>query len=341
MKKQIAQIKQLIAISKKIVVISHVNPDGDAIGSMLAFYHYLLSLKKSVSMISPNYLQEFLKWMDEKEDINIFVKNWGRAKRLIGEADLIIILDLNQTNRLGEAANDIINSKAKKILIDHHVQITSFTDITICDEGRCATAELVFDIIKELNGGIPFDNPIFNESIYVGIVTDTGNFDFGSYNGHTLNIVAQLIENGVDKEKVRLNVFNNYSLQRMRLMGYALDKKMVILEKYATGYIFLTKKELDSYNYVKGDTEGFANLPLQIKDITFAVLIVEKIDMIKFSFRSQGNFPVNIIANRFFSGGGHENAAGGEFVGSIDEAIALLEKILPNNNPLVGIDMNL
>ncbi|MBP5474195.1 MAG: DHH family phosphoesterase, partial [Bacteroidales bacterium] len=205
---KISTLSKYISDSKKILLTCHMNPDGDAIGSMIAMYSYLKSKGKEVVMMSPNYLQEFLKWMDSSDNINIYIKNYRKGGRFISESDLIIMLDFNHTSRLGEMERLTTKSKAKKVVIDHHYDPGFFSDLLISDPNRCATAELVYDIIKEMEGR-PFDDPIFRESIYVGIMTDTGCLEYGTYNGHTLRIIGDLLDAGVDKEKVRLNVYNN------------------------------------------------------------------------------------------------------------------------------------
>jgi len=252
---------------------------------------------------------------------------------LINESDLIILLDFNQSDRLGEAEKHVVNSKATKIVIDHHIDPSSFPDYLISDTSRCATAELVYDLVSGLEGK-PFTDILFCEAIYVGIITDTGSFDFGSYDGNTLRIVAQLLDVGVDKEKVRIMIFNNFSADRMRLMGFALDQRMVILDEFETAYIYLTKEDLLKYNHVKGDTEGFVNLPLEIKNIKFSVLFMEKSDLIKLSFRSKGDFPVNEFASRYYGGGGHKNAAGGEVKGNLMDAITGFLSLIKDDNPV-------
>ena len=329
---KLSALSKYISDSKKILLICHMNPDGDAIGSMIAMYRYLKSKGKEVAMISPNYLQEFLKWMDSSDSINVYIKNYRKGGKIISESDLIIMLDFSQSSRLGEMERLTLNSKAKKIVIDHHNDPGSFSDLLISDPNRCATAELVYDIIKELEG-CPFDDPVFRESIYVGIMTDTGCLDFGSYNGHTLRIVGDLLDAGVDKERVRLNVYNNFSADRMRLMGFALNERMVVLDEYYTAYIYLSNADLERFNHVKGDTEGFVNLPLAIKNIRMSVLIIEKKDLIKFSFRSKGDYSVNEFASKYFGGGGHKNAAGGEYKGSLEDAIKEFLEKLANDNP--------
>lgn len=328
------KLSKLFSEAEKIVLICHINPDGDAIGSMLALYYYLLSKGKNVEMVSPNYMQDFLLWMEGTDKINVFLRRRKKCKKQVEEADLIVMVDFNQTDRLGEIEGEVMRSKAYKVVIDHHVNPSQWADYLISLPSRCATAEIIHDLVTTMEGKA-FDNISYVEAVYVGIITDTGSFDFGSYDGHTLRVVAELLDYGVDKEKIRLKIYNNFSSDRMRLMGFALDQRMVIFKEYSTAYIFLSNDDLQKYNHIKGDTEGFVNLPLEIKDIEFSVLFMEKTDLIKLSFRSKNNFPVNEFAEKYFGGGGHKNAAGGEFKGSLSNAIETFTKIVAIDNPVL------
>jgi len=318
--------------ASSILIICHVNPDGDAIGSQLAIYHYLVSRGKNVKILSPNYLQEFLKWMDGVEDINIYIKDRQAAKKIIGEADLIIMTDFNQPNRLGEAEDAVIKSKARKVVIDHHLNASDFADLMISDPGSCSTCELLHNIITILNGE-RFMNKAYAEAIYVGIVTDTGNFDHGSYTGDTFRVIADLLDAGIDKDRIFNLVFNNFSSERMRLQGYALNERMVVLEDYGVAYIALTKEDLLKYKYRKGDTEGFVNMPLSISGIRFSALFIEKEGFIKLSFRSKGSYSVSEFATRYFNGGGHRNASGGEYYDSLENTLVYFLDVLKTEGP--------
>ena len=321
------ELLKLFSSSENILLICHINPDGDAIGSQLALYHYLKAKGKKVELLSPNNIQEFLKWMDGADLINIFIRDRKKSITLIREADLIVMLDFNQQNRLGEAEKYVLGSKAIKVLIDHHLNPHNFAGIIISDPTKCSTAELVHEIISLMEEK-KFLNRSYAESLYIGIITDTGNFEHGAYSGKTLRIIADLLEFGIDKDRIIDLVYNNFSYDRMRLQGFALNKRMVVLPEYKSAYIYLTKDDLNNYNHIKGDTEGFVNLPLSIKGIIFSTLFVEKDNFVKLSFRSKGQFPVNEFAARYFSGGGHLNAAGGEYFNTLENTIAYLLKIL-------------
>jgi phosphoesterase RecJ-like protein len=332
--KYIKKLKTLIAGADNILLVCHVNPDGDAVGSMLALYNWLHESGRNVSMLSPNYLQDFLLWMEGTENIQIYLRNRKKAARIIDAADLIFYLDFNHPSRLGGAEKLITGKNCRKVNIDHHVNPLIKADLVISEPSFCATSEIIYHLVSDMNGKV-FSTPAFNEAIYVGIVTDTGNFEHGSYNGDTMRIIASLIDSGVDKERIFDRVYNNYSPGRMRLMGLALYSRLKLVEGLPVAYIWLTKEDLASSDYMKGDTEGFVNLPLSIKGITMAALFVEKDGFIKVSLRSKGDFSVNDFAIRYFNGGGHINAAGGEYYDSLENTIAFFEdciiKSMPSN----------
>jgi phosphoesterase RecJ-like protein len=324
------ELSKLFSTSENILIICHINPDGDSVGAQLALYHYFKSKGKNVSLLAPNNLQEFLKWMDGAGQINVFIRERKKSRAMIKSADLIVMLDFNQANRLGEAEECVIESKAKKVVIDHHLDPEDFADLIISDPSKCSTSELVHEIICEING-VKFMNRSYAEALYVGIITDTGNFEHGSYSSRTFRIVADLLDSGIIKEKIINLIYNNFSSDRIRLQGFALNQRMVVIPEFKTAYIYLSKEDLKEYNHVKGDTEGFVNMPLSIKGINFTALFIEKDNFIKLSFRSKGQFPTNEFASLYFSGGGHLNASGGEYTDTLDNTIAYFLKVLKEN----------
>ena len=324
------ELSELFESSDNILLISHINPDSDAIGSQLALYQYLTYKGKKVEMMCPNNLQEFLKWMDGADKIKVFIRNRKKCIKLIEEANLIIMIDFNQPSRLGESEKYVLGSTAVKVILDHHRDPHEIANLLVSDPSRCSTAELIHEMVTIMNG-MPFINKSYSEDIYVGIITDTGNFEYGSYTGRTLRITADLIESGIDKAKILNIVYNNFSSDRMKLLGLALYQRMTVLDKYKTAYIYLTKQDLTNFNHVKGDTEGFVNLPLSIKGINFSVLFIEKDNFVKLSFRSKGKFPVNEFACKYFSGGGHINASGGEYYDTLENTINYFMKVLEEN----------
>ena len=268
--------------------------------------------------------------MDGIDELNIFIKDRKKSKILIESADLIVMLDFNQSNRLGEAEDYVIASKAKKVVIDHHLDPENFADLIISDPSKCSTSELIHELVCDLNGK-KFMNRSYAEALYVGIITDTGNFEHGSYSSRTFRIVADLLDTGIVKENIINLIYNNFSSDRIRLQGFALNRRMVVLPELKTAYIFLSKDDLKEYNHVKGDTEGFVNMPLSIKGINFSALFIEKDKFIKLSFRSKGQFPSNEFASLYFSGGGHMNASGGEYTDTLENTIAYFLKVLKEN----------
>lgn len=324
------ELSKLFSSSDNILLICHINPDGDAIGSQLALFHYLTNSGRNVQMISPNNLQEFLKWLPGSDLINIFIRQRDHCKTIIEKSDLIILLDFNQPERLGEIMDLLLNSGAKKVIIDHHLNPKAFADITISDPSKCSTSELVYELLACLSNK-PFMTRAIAEALYVGIITDTGNFEYGNYSGKTLRIVADILDAGIERDRILGLVYSNFSEDRMKFQGFALYKRMVLLPEYQTAYIYLTRNDLVSFNNVKGDTEGFVNMPLSIRGIRFAALFIEKDNFIKLSFRSKGNFPVNEFAAEFFSGGGHLNASGGEYKDTLKNTIEYFLKVLREN----------
>jgi phosphoesterase RecJ-like protein len=324
------ELAKLFTSSENILLISHINPDGDAIGSQLALYHYLKSLGRKTEMITPNNLQEFLKWMDGSGEINVFIRQREKCKKLVEEADLIVMVDFNQPDRLGEAEQVVTGSGAVKVVIDHHLNPHDFSDLIISDPSKCSSSELVYELVTMINGG-QFINKSYAEALYVGIITDTGNFEYGSYTSETLRIVADLLETGIEKDWILNQIYNNFSASRMNLLGYALNRRMTVIPEFQTAYIYLTKEDLTSYGYVKGDTEGFVNMPLSIKGIVFSAFFIEKEGFVKLSFRSKGTFPVNEYAAQYFSGGGHLNASGGEYPGTLEDSIRYFLEVLREN----------
>jgi phosphoesterase RecJ-like protein len=322
------ELKKLIEEAEHILLICHINPDGDAIGAMLALRRWIMAHGKDAAMISPNALQKFLLWMKDVDRIVDFHHNADEGTRLIREADLIIMVDFNSTSRLGKAEHLVLSSPAKRVMIDHHPDPATFADLVISDMNRSSTSELIYTLVNEIEEK-EFDDDEFITAVYVGIITDTGNFEHGYYSGDTMRIVGHLLDMGVDKEKVYNHIFNNFTADRMRLQGFALNDRMVVHTELHTAYIWLTKEDLEKFNHAKGDTEGFANLLLTINGIVLSVLFIERSGFVKMSLRSKGSFNANALSRQCFNGGGHRNAAGGEMKGNINDAVRHFENTLP------------
>ena len=328
--------RELIEASRRIVIFGHVSPDGDAMGATLAMYHYLVRLGKRVHVIVPNAFPDFLKWMPGSKDILQYDRYRDFANKLIAEADVICCLDFNAIQRIDAMGKAVLESPARKILIDHHLHPEDFCRIIISHPNISSTSELIFRLICRMG----YFNDITKEGaecIYTGMMTDTGGFTFNSNNREIYFIISELLSKGIDKDAIYRNVYNTYSESRLRLMGHVLTQ-MKVYPDYRAAMISLTVKEQSCFNYIRGDSEGFVNIPLSIKNVVFSCFLREDTErpMIKISLRSVGSFPCNQVAAEFFHGGGHLNASGGEFYGTMEEAKALFEKALEKYKPLLN-----
>lgn len=315
--------------AEKIVIVTHISPDGDAIGSSLGLFHFLNSQGKTTHIIVPNAFPDFLRWIPGAKDIVRYDKYKEFADKLLNEADVICCLDFNALSRIGDMAQSVADAPGRKVMIDHHLDPEPFCRITISHPQISSTSELVFRLICRMGC---FDDISFEgaECIYTGMMTDTGGFTYNSNNREIYFIISELLSKGIDKDEIYRKVFNTYSEGRLRLMGYVLYEKMQVFPQFRAALIWLTKNEQNRFHYVKGDTEGFVNIPLQIKGICFSAFLREDTEknMIKISLRSVGQFPCNKVATEFFNGGGHLNASGGEFYGNMNEAIEVFKQAL-------------
>lgn len=326
--KDIQAIQLLLATPKKIAIIPHRSPDGDAMGSTLALYHFLLKLNHQPTVIAPNDFPEFLAWMPASESVLVYENDREGTTKILKEAELVFVLDFNALHRTGEMENVLNKLQVPFVMIDHHQEPDGFATYTYSDTKFGSTCEMIYNFISFLGKKELIDKTIAT-CIYTGILTDSGSFRFPKTTGTTHRIIAELIDLGVENTEIPTLLFDNNSYDRLQLLGQALQN-MKVLPQYKTAFITLSQKELDHYNYVKGDTEGIVNYGLTIKGITFAVIFIEHTDekIIKISFRSQGNFDVNQFARKHFNGGGHINAAGGKSQLSLKDTVAKFEQIL-------------
>ena len=313
----------------KVVIVSHVSPDGDAIGSSLGLWHFLNSQDKNVHVIVPNAFPDFLKWMPGAKEVIQYNRYKEFADKLIMEADVICCLDFNVLSRIDEMEEIVRVSPGRKMIVDHHLYPGDFARIVISHPQISSTSELVFRLICQL-GNFSDITKEAAECIYTGMMTDTGGFTYNSNDREIYLIIGELLSKGIDKDEIYRNVFNTHSEGRLRLMGYVLYEKMQVFPQFNAALITLTREEQKKFEYKKGDTEGFVNMPLSMKGICFSVFLREDTekDMIKVSLRSVGTFPCNEVASEFFNGGGHLNASGGEFYGPMEEAVALFKQAL-------------
>lgn len=321
--------------SEKIVIVSHISPDGDAIGSSLGLYHFFSCQNKDVTVIMPNDFPNFLKWMPGSDTILIYDKEKDRCDQLINEADVLCCLDFNTPSRVGEMQDIILKTPARKIMVDHHPYPEDFCRIIMSYPHISSTSELVFRLICAMG----YYSEISREGaigIYTGMMTDTGNFTYNSNHEEIYLIINHLIKKGIDKDAIYRAVFNTYSVSRMKLQGHIMSKIKIFPSHHAS-LITLTEEEKNEFNFVKGDSEGFVNIPLAIDDIFLSCFLVEdnEQNIIKVSLRSQGDFPCNKVAAEYFNGGGHLNASGGEFKGTMKGAIQAFEDALKAYAPLL------
>lgn len=321
--------------AERIVIVSHVAPDGDAIGSSLGLWHFFNTQGKTVHVIVPNAFPDFLKWMPGSKDVLLYDRYREFANQLIADAEIICCLDFNALSRIDNMGEAVKQAKGKKILIDHHLHPEGFCDIIVSHPTISSTSELVFRLICRM-GYFSDITKEGAECIYTGMMTDTGGFTYNSNQREIYFIISELLSKGVDKDAIYRKVYNTYSESRLRLMGYVLSQ-MRVYPDHRAALISLTQEEQGRFQYIRGDSEGFVNIPLSIKGVVFSCFLREDTEkpMIKISLRSVGSFPCNQLAAEFFNGGGHLNASGGEFYGTIEEAKKVFEEALEKFKPLL------
>jgi phosphoesterase RecJ-like protein len=327
----IEAIKLLLATPKKITIIPHRGPDGDAMGSTLGLYHFLKKYNHQVVVIAPNEFPDFLAWLPGAETVRIFEKEKENCTTLLEDSDIIFTLDFNALHRTGSEMEQVLAVQtAPFIMIDHHQKPDDYAAFTYSDTSFGSTCEMLYNFISFLDKREAIDQTIAT-CIYTGILTDSGSFRFPGTTGNTHRIVAELIDLGAENTKIPNLLFENSSYSRLQLLGRALQN-MVVLDKEHTSYITLTQAELDEFKYIKGDTEGIVNYGLSIKDIVFTAIFIENKDerIIKISFRSQGDFDANQFARDHFNGGGHRNAAGGKSELSMQETVTKFKNLVAN-----------
>ena len=325
----INEVKKLLSDSKEIVITTHVSPDGDAIGSSLALKFYLEKLGHEVQVITPDEYPSFLFWLPGHDEVLKYDRQKERCDEKINNAELIFCLDFNTPDRMAGLESVIVSASCKKILIDHHQNPEIWTDIMFSDSHASSTAELVYKFIEYLGDEKMLDKKI-GECLYAGIVTDTGSFKFSTTSAYTHYIAYKIMELHVDTSKIQNLIYDNTSEDRLRLLGYALTEKLQIFHEFHTAVIGLTNNELLRFNFKKGDTEGIVNYPLSIDSVKMSVMVSQKGDDVRLSFRSKDLVPVHEIARDHFGGGGHINAAGGISFDSVEDTIKKIANLLPS-----------
>lgn len=324
----IQQVKQWLSDHQQITIITHFNPDGDAIGSSLALKLFLEKLGHTTQCIFPSPFPSYYNWIPKVSDVLIFNdKDKAKFENLFSEDRLIFCLDFNHPSRVNQLSEFLSNTKAKKILIDHHEEPSPDFSVHFSYPGTSSTCELVYDFIQKID-----DSALNKEMaicLYTGLLTDTGGFQFSSTHTSTLLMAAKLMELGISTQEIYNLTFNNFSLQRLQLFGYCITNNMIIVEDKKLAYMWIDRKTKLKFDIQDGDTEGLVNYPMKVHNIDIAVLFKEDYDKIRISFRSKKETDVNTIARQYFNGGGHFNAAGGMSKKSLKETLAYFESLIP------------
>ena len=329
-RQNIVELKRKVSgTKKKIVIVTHWSPDGDAMGSSLGLFHVLKKLGHSVQVIVPNPFPEFLSWLPGSD--TVWVSNADSSKKILkrlNEAEIVFCLDFNVLKRIDHLGEWVEKSPAQKVLVDHHVQPDGFAHFVFHDVKASSTCELVYLLLDQLKLTAHVNSKVA-QCLYTGIMTDTGSFRFPSTRPVTHEIAAALLRAGANHTLIHEHIYDTNTYGRLALMGFGLQKKLKVLDQYATGLISFSEAEQKKFGYQKGDTEGLVNYPLSIKGVRFSAFFAERDGVIKVSFRSKGDFDVNQFARKHFEGGGHVNAAGGISKQSLNQTIKKFNDLLP------------
>ncbi|MCO5254467.1 MAG: bifunctional oligoribonuclease/PAP phosphatase NrnA [Bacteroidia bacterium] len=313
--------------SKNIVITTHHKPDGDAMGSTLALYHFLKNLGLHSTVITPTDYADFLTWLPGNNQVVIFEEAKDKCRALVANADFIFCLDFNKLTRINEMGVEVEKSKAKKILMDHHPEPNQFDDMQWWNSAATSTCEQVYKFILAEGYHDKMDANVA-ACIYTGMMTDTGGFRFRGVSSETHLIVADLLKTGIIPADIHAKVYDSFTEDRLRLIGFSLSERMEVLHEYKTVLIHLTKEDLQRFNVKTGDTEGLVNYGLGIDGTILSALIIDRTVMVKMSFRSKGNFDVNYLAKNLFGGGGHVNAAGANSYDTLENVISTFKNSL-------------
>ena len=328
----IIRLRALINSVQRIAITCHKSPDGDALGSTLALCHVLRRLGKEAVVVTPDMAPKALEFVPGVRDLIVFTKQELRARHALTEAQLIFCLDFNSLHRIDRLGEIIEPLKTKRVLIDHHLNPEDIFDISISHPEVSSTCELVFRVIMQMGLLRMMDRQVAS-CLYVGLTTDTGGFAYSCDNPEFYEILASIMRRNIDRIGLYNKVMNTFSADSLRLQGYAISEKMQLFPEQGAALIVLDKQELERFNYNRGDTETLVNKPLAIPNIYWSVFLREDVDKIKVSCRSQGDFSVSDICTKYFNGGGHENAAGGDFYGTLDEAVAVFHQVIADLFP--------
>jgi len=331
---QIQELKNLLKNPLRIGITTHYKPDGDALGSSLGLSLLLKSLGHEVLFISPSDYPPFFNWLPDAQEIMVYPMEKEKAESFLIAADLIFCLDFNHIKRIQELGVFIEKLSCPKIMMDHHLDPQGFEDLAFWDTEASSTCQMVFRFILEF-GFLHQVNASIATCLYTGIMTDSGSFRFPRTSPELHRITADLIELGADNVEIQERVNGTQSLNRLKFLGYCIENKLVVWKEFNTAYFFINQEELEKFEIETGETDGIVNYALSIDFVVMAVFFVERGEKIKISFRSKGNFPVNELASKHFSGGGHLNASGGESEMSLEETIKKFHSILPEYHHLL------
>ena len=335
---QVDEVATLLGRAKKVVITCHMTPDGDALGSSLALANILAARGYYAHVVTPDTPPRSLDFLPGVCDIVIASRYTEKARMLLTTADLIFCLDYNAIKRIDRLGSLLEQAKAPRVMVDHHLDPEPMADVVISHPEASSTCSLLYHLIDALGWAADI-SPEAATCIYTGMLTDTGNFSYNSNDPDLYLIIARLLERGLDKDLVYTLAWNTNRPNRLRLCGYALCHKMQLILPHKMALTILTRGELDEYGYIKGDTEGLVNKPLSIPGIVYSAYIRQDEDnYVKVSMRSVGDFPVNLICEQLFGGGGHLNAAGGEYHGPLDEAVKKLLDALPDYDRYLPAD---
>lgn len=324
---ELKALKTLLSQPKQIAIVTHWSPDGDAMGSSLGLYNYLIQKKHAVTVITPNDYPSFLNWLPGDKKVINHQLHTKKADRILEKADLIFCLDFNSLKRINSMGETVEKSRAVKVMIDHHLEPDDFAEYVFHSIASCSTCELVAEFMEAM-GDRKLLNKEIADCLYTGIMTDTGSFRFPSTTAKTHRIVADLIGAGAENAEIHNRIYDDSTENKLRLLGYCLSEKLTVLPDYSTAFFSLSQDDLNRFNYQKGDTEGVVNYALSIRGIRFAAFLVERDGLIKMSFRSKGNFDVNQFARKHFDGGGHKNASGGATSDTLDDTVSKFVSLL-------------
>jgi phosphoesterase RecJ-like protein len=334
---EVQKLQAILSKPIRAIIIPHINPDGDALGSCLGWMHYLNKNGHQAKVIAPNAFPEFYNWMPGAGNITLYTKDPESVAKEMEEIDVIFCLDYNDLKRIGDFKDVVEGHSAKKVMIDHHQQPTDFAEVMFSNPKKSSTSEMVYDLICDLGHQDVIDKAI-GDCLYTGIVTDTGSFRFGSTSHETHLAAAHLLSVGVKPDEVYTYVYDNNTLDRMHLMGYILVEKLHRVDGLQASYISISEVEQQRFNFQKGDSEGFVNFGLSVKGMKCTGFFRENEGYIKVSLRSKGDLDVNQIARKYFNGGGHQNAAGGKLEMSLDDAVKHFKSVMEKYSRELKID---